>query len=276
MQVKKIVSGGQTGADRAALDFAIEYGIDHGGWVPEGRLAEDGAIPERYRLRELAGGGYAARTEKNVTDADGTLIVSRGELTGGSLLTRQMAEKHARPCLHVHMGRIPLFESAIDVYEWIVAHGIGVLNVAGPRASKDPFVYEMTRNLLEMVWHIDAVAGVVPGEKGDAVGPGLWSASSQSRPRSVDEAVAVLVGQLDAKLKSRIASRRGTQLPGLQDVLDEHIIGRFGLFTGNAALLESCRKAAGSAGMDQRSAALFILRKLWERLRETGQLRVVK
>ncbi len=86
--VSKIVSGGQTGVDRAALDAAIKLGIAHGGWVPKGRLAEDGPLPETYRMRETASAAYSERTERNVIDSDGTLIISRGELTGGSEATR--------------------------------------------------------------------------------------------------------------------------------------------------------------------------------------------
>ena len=82
--IVKIISGGQSGVDRAALDAAIRLGIPHGGWVPKGRLAEDGPLPETYSLRETPTAVYAERTEKNVVDSDGTLIISRGELTGGS------------------------------------------------------------------------------------------------------------------------------------------------------------------------------------------------
>jgi len=94
VSIKKIISGGQTGADRAALDFAIEVGIPHGGWVPKGRKAEDGEIPDKYSLQEMATSSYPARTEKNVIDSDGTLIISHGRLSGGSLSTKKVADEH--------------------------------------------------------------------------------------------------------------------------------------------------------------------------------------
>jgi len=81
--IQKIISGGQTGADRAALDFAIKRGIPHGGWIPKGRKTEDGTLPEKYHLLEMPTGSYSKRTEKNILDSDGTLIVSHGLLTGG-------------------------------------------------------------------------------------------------------------------------------------------------------------------------------------------------
>ncbi len=91
--IKKIISGGQTGADRAALDVALKLGISHGGWIPKGRKAEDGPLPDKYQLREMPTGSYPKRTEQNVLDSDGTLIIARGKLTGGSDLTRKMTLK---------------------------------------------------------------------------------------------------------------------------------------------------------------------------------------
>ena len=102
--VKKIISGGQTGADRAALDFAIDHGIPHGGWVPKGRLAEDGPLDPKYRLRETDSEDHSIRTEKNVLDSDGTLILFYNELSGGSLLTLELARKHDRPVLTIDLA----------------------------------------------------------------------------------------------------------------------------------------------------------------------------
>lgn len=97
---KKIVSGGQTGADRAALDVAIKLNIPHGGWIPNGRLAEDGPLPDKYQLQEMPTDSYPARTEQNVIDSDGTLIIARGKLTGGSDYTREMELKHKKQLLY--------------------------------------------------------------------------------------------------------------------------------------------------------------------------------
>ena len=95
--LRKIISGGQTGADRAALDAAIELGIPHGGWIPKGRLTEDGPLPDRYQLVEMPTASYPKRTEQNVIDSDGTLIVTHGKLTGGSALTQKLARSMDAP-----------------------------------------------------------------------------------------------------------------------------------------------------------------------------------
>lgn len=147
--LKKIISGGQTGVDRAALDMAIRLGMAHGGWVPKGRLAEDGTVPPHYRLQEMASDEYAARTEKNVQDSDGTLLISRGRPTGGTDYTRKMALKHGRHLLHIDLslGQRPSDAGSL-IASWIEMNRIETLNVAGPRASHDPAIYMDTTRIL--------------------------------------------------------------------------------------------------------------------------------
>lgn len=152
--LKKIVSGGQTGADRAALDLAIEKGIPHGGWIPQGRLTENGPLPEKYSLHEMPTSDYSKRTERNVIDSDATLIISHGPLSGGSAYTLKMAGKHHRPCLHLDLEEVPLEEAASTLSAWLSSKGIEILNVAGPRASQDPWSYEDTRRVLEVALEI--------------------------------------------------------------------------------------------------------------------------
>lgn len=134
---EKIVSGGQTGVDRAALDVAIALGIPHGGWCPRGRRAEDGQIPECYRLRETDSAEYAERTERNVIDSDATLILCGGQPAGGTLLTLRLAEKHEKPCWVVDFDH-PCDPAAIR--RWMEKAAVRTLNIAGPRESQRPGV----------------------------------------------------------------------------------------------------------------------------------------
>src|SRR6516225_6913367 len=103
MTIAKIISGGQTGVDRAALDVALELGIPCGGWCPKGRRAEDGPIPQRYPLQETGSKEYPVRTAKNVRQADGTLILTRGPSDRGTALSVRLAGKHKKPCLCVDL-----------------------------------------------------------------------------------------------------------------------------------------------------------------------------
>ena len=146
--LSKIISGGQTGADRAALDFAIEHGIPHGGWIPKGRLTEVGSLPEKYCLNEMTTKSYPKRTEKNIVDSDGTLIVSHGKMTGGTLLTWELAEKHRKPCIHIDLNVKTIADGALLLMDWIICNKISALNVAGPRQSKERKIYSAVKELL--------------------------------------------------------------------------------------------------------------------------------
>lgn len=140
-----VVSGGQTGIDRAALDAAMAVGIDHGGWCPKDRLAEDGSVPSRYRLLELESRDYAVRTEQNVIDSDATLILYEGKLGGGTLLTYRLAKRLKKPYLLVALDNKWSHEA---VRRWLSEHRPETLNVAGPRESSRPGIYERSFRML--------------------------------------------------------------------------------------------------------------------------------
>jgi len=148
----KIVSGGQTGADRAALDWAIQRGIAHGGWCPKGRLAEDGAVDQRYQLQETPTDRYEQRTEWNVRDSDGTVVFSvMATLTGGSKKTVELAHKHGKPVLHLWRDGGPAQPEQL-LLSFITEHQIRTLNVAGPRASHEPEIGAFVEQVLEATW----------------------------------------------------------------------------------------------------------------------------
>ncbi len=147
--LKKIISGGQTGADSAALDFAIWHEIPHGGWCPKGRLCENGTIDPRYQLKETSTKNYPQRTEKNVQDSDGTVIFTISpKLTGGSKKTAELAAKHQKPWIHLH-PRTDYESELLPLLEFLREHNIETLNVAGSRASKEPGVYKFVKYTLE-------------------------------------------------------------------------------------------------------------------------------
>jgi Circularly permutated YpsA SLOG family len=137
-----IISGGQTGADRAALDFAIRFGLEHGGWCPRGRRSEEGPIEEIYRLRETSSKKYDQRTRWNVRDSDATLLVTIGrELSGGTGLTAQVAQRLGKPWLHLSReATANIQEAGRQVREFLLQHDVRRLNVAGPRATQEPEV----------------------------------------------------------------------------------------------------------------------------------------
>lgn len=154
----RIVSGGQTGVDRAALDAALAAGAPCGGWCPGGRRAEDGPIDARYPLAEIPGAGYIERTRANVADSDGTVILYSGPLEGGSLQTQRFCIELNKPCLLIASETSDPQHAAAEIANFVATHHIQTLNVAGPRASKQPQIYEYALAVISRLLAAEAAA----------------------------------------------------------------------------------------------------------------------
>jgi len=243
--IKKIISGGQTGADQAALDVAIKLDIPHGGWIPKGRKTEDGTLPGKYKLKEMPTGSYPERTEQNVIDSDGTVIISHGKLTGGSKLTDKLAEKHYRPCLHIDLNKTATFMAALIINTWIDLHKIKTLNIAGPRASKDPKIYQKVSYIIEKVYYLSLVKAIIPE-------------IMTTDPLIVEDFVKEIVSDLPFKDRATIAHMDEEDVELLQHVFNVYIKSKTGV--------ES----------DDHYECTVIIKMLWEKLRKTHKLRVVK
>lgn len=147
--LRKVISGGQRGVDRAALDVAIALGLEHGGWCPKGRRAEDGTIPMRYHLRQTESSGYVQRTRLNIFHANHTLVLSCGVPTGGTLRTMQICQGENCPYTHVDLQEV---RTGTFTFVRGRLYGVEVLNVAGPRASKCPEAYHLASSFLEILF----------------------------------------------------------------------------------------------------------------------------
>jgi hypothetical protein len=270
--IKKIISGGQTGADRAALDVALKFGIPHGGWIPKGRKTEKGPLPEMYRLKEMPTDSYEARTEKNVQDSDGTLIIARGKLTGGTDYTRHMTLKHKKQLLGIDLNLIGHYDAASLAASWIKLQKVYVLNVAGPKASEDIQIYSDVVIILEQIVKIltdedrESQIALKYPEKGKPSTP----------PQTVQEAVDRLIDELPLKDKATIAGIAEDDLATLQNNLGAYIGSQFGIWSGNRKLLDSCEIISGDAHLHPNFALSVIIKELWKCLRATHKLRIVK
>jgi len=267
--IRKIVSGGQTGADQGALDAAIRLGIPHGGWIPRGKKTENGVLPEKYTLREMPTTGYPERTEKNVIDSDGTVILSHGKLAGGSEYTRKMAIKHGRPWIHFDLNQTSEFNAAMMLAKWARKNHIEVLNVAGPRASHDPGIYKATTDIIESAVFLTQISDNPP----ESVKP---LPEEPNSPKTVHEAVCRLAAGLPLKDRTAIANMTEGELGTLHVRLGDYIRNTFGLGPGNEELMASCRFVSKKAIGDEAEATQVIIRALWDKLRETHKLRVIK
>jgi hypothetical protein len=148
-----IISGGQTGADRGSLDAATACGLPTGGWVPKGRIAEDGVVPSRYMgMKETGSAGYGHRTSLNVIESAATILFTRGPLSGGSALTLKLCKRHDRPCLHVNLAAFDPTKHVDGIRAWLQKYKPGILNVAGSRESKAPGIQTVVAKVLTAVF----------------------------------------------------------------------------------------------------------------------------
>jgi hypothetical protein len=269
--VKKIISGGQTGVDRAALDFAIKFDIPHGGWIIKGRIAEDGILDDRYKLQEIPESSYPRRTLKNILDSDGTLIISRGPLTGGSDYTRKMAISRNRPVFHIDLNLMNSFQAAEKISLWIFDHKIEILNVGGPRKSKDPNIYEDVLNILETVFYLNIINANLPNLSASS-GRVHEKFTLPQLPQTIDQAAEIFISGLSFGDRTKIANLSPSQLRNLARSKSEEMIARFSIGEHNPDLTSACWEASGNDLNDQNVAVEIIMERVWEKLRQKKNL----
>lgn len=271
--LKKIISGGQTGADQAGLDVAIKFNIPHGGWIPKGRLTEDGPLSRRYRMTEMKTANYRERTKKNIENSHGTVIVSRGDLTGGSKLTLNHARLINRPHIYIDLLSIEDFEASIFLNSFILENQIEVLNVAGPRLSNHPGIYADVKMLLEAALYL-----LFLDTRKDAVLKQYLPDKDRSSlsPKSIPEAVSILAGDLSLKTRTFIARQKERDLHQTYFVFLEYIRHRLGFDDGNPHLFADCKKQLETCEPTIEDAVMHLLKMVKYDLQKDHLLRVVK
>lgn len=275
MILKKIISGGQVGADQGALDAAIKYNFPHGGWIQKVRKTPSGILPDKYKLEEMSTAGYKERIEQNVIGSDGTVIISHGDLTGGADYSMKMTRRHKRPTLHIDLSETPAFIAASKINTWIIENKIEVLNVTGSRTSEDSDIYKDTMYIVEGAILL-ALVKAKPGEHLADYNKKELLDKLPIPPKTVDEAVERVISDLDLKDKIKIANMDLNDLIKLHTILHVYFKNAFGLWSGNTELLASCRSISKEHIYTEDDATLVIIEALWKKLRETHVLRVVK
>jgi hypothetical protein len=273
--IEKIISGGQTGADQGALDAAIKLGIPHGGWIPKGRLTENGPLSKKYHLIEMPTESYPERTKKNIRESDGTLILSHGRLTGGSEYTRKWTLKYGKPMLHIDLNNMQAPYATAKIYNWTSDHDIKVLNVAGPRASKDTKIYDATIYILEDVYSLDLTEHQMDVS---LMFNNRWKNEEHpiDMPKTVDEAAQDIIGDMDLRNKVSLANLTENELIPIQLSLGMYIKEKLKIWSVNKQLEESCIQACREEGLDESNPAMVIVKRIWERLKKTYKLRIVE
>ena len=273
--LKKIISGGQVGADQAGLDAAIKYNFPHGGWIQKGRKTQSGILPDKYHLKEMSVSGYKERIEKNAIESDGTVIISHGNLAGGADYSQKMTEKHNRPCLHIDLNVTPAFMASSEINTWIIDNNIEVLNVTGSRASEDSNVYKDTVYIIEGAILLSLVNAKSGEHLSDYDRKELLD-KLPILPKTVDEAVDQLISDLDLEARVKIAKMSLDDLVSLHTNLYVYCKNAFGIQSVNTELLVDCRSISNKPIYNEDEATVVILGVLWQRLQETHKLKVVK
>lgn len=273
--IKKIISGGQIGADQAALDMAIKYNIPHGGWIQKGRKTEGGILAEKYKLKEMADAGFKERIEKNTVDSDGTLIISHGNLTGGSDYSREIAKQHKRPFFHVNLKEISVFQAVSIINSWIIQNNIEVLNVTGSRTSEDTMIYKDSMSIVEGVIFL-GLLGAKPGEKLTDYDKMEYLKKLLILPKTVDEAVELLISDLDVEEKIKISNMGFDEINNNNSRFYEYFHKVSDLLLNNKKLLASCRSVSQDCIYNVNDASGIIIEAFWRKVRQTFKLKVVK
>lgn len=273
--IRRIISGGQSGVERAALDVAHRLFMDYGGWVAGWLAEEDESLIKTYRLHILREGNYVQVTERNILDADGVLIIAQGEPTGTAGLYRRLAERHRMPWFYVDLDAVPAFEASRQVEAWIGKHRIEALTVTGPRESRTVDLYRLTQDILETVLKLSLIEPRrYEIEYQPATPTDQRLTEFISLPRTVREAVELLRESLTFHERTRIANLSEGRIPELMGTLGVHVKNEFRLWGGNEVLIDECRALARKQAEDP---AAVILRALWELLQHADDvLRVVK
>jgi len=271
--LEKIISGGQTGADQAALDVAIKFNIKHGGWIPKGRRTENGPLPLKYQLDEMATNDYRQRTRQNIIDSHGTVIISRGSLTGGSRLTRDFAGNIGKPNCYLDLLTMDEFEASIILKSFILDNHIEILNAAGPRLSHSPGIYQDVKTIFETLlyllfldkWQDQVFKEYIPPEP-----------VQEAFPRVLEEAVDLLGADLPLKTKIFIARSSQQNIQILYFTLLEYIRHRVGFDTQNRQLLSDCSVRMKDDRCTIEDAVMYILKVFKQSLEKDHLIRMVK
>lgn len=273
--IKKIISGGQTEADQAALDVAIALGIPYGGWTPKGRIRNIRSRADKYHLQEMLTDNYSDCIKQNVIDANGTLIISYGRLTGDLDIARRMTLGHRRQMLGIDLMQNPSFKAASLLNDWIKLYRIEILFVIGPGATVHPDVSKHTKLIVEGALMFDSTHSNATSLAGNETTPQRQPIAPPILPKTIDEAVDKLISELSFKEKTKIANMSESDLITFHMSYGVYIRNEFRLW-GNDSLLAFCKAYAGVSSINPEQASYIIVKELWERLQNTDVLKVIK
>ncbi len=275
MMIKEVISGGLTVSDQAALDAAMRLGIPHGGYIPWGRITEIGTLPSKYKLQELKTDNHFDCIEKNVKESKGTLIISSGIINDDAEYTRKMTMKHTHQLFVVDLELTHSAEAATLVNDWIQVHNIDVLYVIGPLTTEYRNVDKHVTVIVEGALLLDIMDAPL-GSNIQDFPRHEYLQKLQTGPKTIEEAVDQIISDMSLDERVRLANLEKEELRVVNYSLSIFIRNQLFMKDVKKELFESCRVVSGNKNLNEATAALVIIEKLWERLRDTHRMKVVK
>ena len=271
----KIISGSRSGAEQAALDAAVSLDVARGGWIPGHR--EDGTAgrPAEYNLREMPDADGMQSAARNIRDADGTLIVSKGPLSAILEQIHQTVHRQSKPFHHIDLKRTPAFRAAAAILDWIDQYDLQSLYVTGPEESQAPSIYGHTRKILETLYYLDIVKGGMPSGATAKNRKHRLPAESDI-PETIDAAADLIIREMPLRDRVLLSNFTYPELAGLQPTLGLYIRKKLAAWSVSNHLMDACLRESNRLEFSEYSAAAVIIEKIWQKLRKSHKLRVVK
>jgi len=273
--LKKIISGGHTDADHAVLDAAMKLGIPYGGWIPKGRMAETGPLHPKYKLKEWSTDNYLECIKQNVKDSKGTLIISSGKLTDNLNYARRATLQNRNQLLGIDLNQTDASKASSLVNDWAQLQHVDVLYIITPSIRVDPDVVKYTQHIVERALLL-AIMDAPSGSRISDYSKTEYLKRLPVPPKTVDDAVRLIIAEMPLENRVRIANLNAEDLESLYLTLGVFVRNQMLRKDGNKELLESCRAVSGDDRLSDVKASFVIVQSLWENLRKTHKLRVVK
>ena len=265
--ITKIISSGKGGVEKAALGLAGKLDLQHGGWDPD-RPA--GIHARKFSIGMRPSGDNYGYAEKNIQQADGTLVLFRRKYPGGLFsMVRKAARKAGKPLMMLNLSTTSKFECALSINKWITEENIAVLYVTGEHVRQENPTYQDVADILESALYLGQVEQSKPVSTDLEAGP-------VDVPVTMADAVKKLMSRLPLKDRVLIANMTYAELGGLNLTLGSYIRDNFGIWPGNMDLLAACRKHADDPGLTMENVSVVIIQALWKELKKSHRLRVVK
>jgi putative molybdenum carrier protein len=268
--IQKIISSGQSGVGRGALNAATALDIPYAGWTPTGHFMNGEPLPEPYHLEEMLKVEEATYIEENVTASDGTLIIINGVLSGESVIARKKTMVSDKPFVLIDLGKMGSFQASQSIHEWLGTHGVTALYVVGATANESRKLEQATQNLIEATYYLDLI-------ENNMTAPAKLHHyhDTMDAPSSIDNAVSQTISKMPLKDRVTMANLTESELIGLQQTLGEYIRRKLPLWRENQAFIASFRETE-NAKLEEDALIISIIRQIWEALRDTHKMRIIK